>query len=751
MRTSRKRTSTGILALCFALSLGINYAAVVVGLQVLVERERPTLVTADARIKSCRDGLERSGDLLQDSLSGDVSQLAGGVEAFLLGAECPPEPVPMEVALLEEPTPVPPAPEPELQPEPEPEPKPEKKPQEPEPEPEPEPEVTPQPEPEPEPEPQPEPEPEPEKQHFVLEQLKMVEQLDEFDEQDSPDDAEYLSNINRDVEEQTRAEVTNLVEDAKVPEASQQEPSKEPEVGTADETKIAELEEQKSQVNRKAPNETPQPVDKRPEQQDPKPTSLLALREQAPRDHKEAMTRHDALANAADDGNLNPDRPEAASLQARDQQARVDRHDKKFQFKLSQNDLDALYGKDLQAKKNIISQRESKKKGIWEDARKRWQSPLENMVPEVRPGNQTALKSRKHPFARYIAQMHRSIHDAWAWGYLDGLDTRGRGHALNDEKLWTRVEIVLNGNGTIDKVRTVRYSGNMTFDAAAREIVYAAGPYPNPPRSIRSGNGKIYMHWAFHRDARACGTFGASPFILDNAGQGDRPDPTHEVRPTTSQLRANRSKRLAKQVGPTTSGPEGPAPPPGTPRGGGSGGGSHAGHNHGPGGHGSGSHAGHNHGPGGHPPPGPIAKGPRGQQAVPLLPSRSEQPKANETADPRAKQTAEGWINLLRKADVERMVGRSSVPFYAGDQIVARTKKELTEVLRSMADEARGKKATAVKVYTAAGLRKKFGGLPAGVVEGRPRNYAVTKIGGSHLILLLEKRFGSWRVIGMTQ
>ena len=76
-----------------------------------------------------------------------------------------------------------------------------------------------------------------------------------------------------------------------------------------------------------------------------------------------------------------------------------------------------------------------------------------------------------------------------------------------------------------------RSSGNTAFDGAAREIVHAAGPYPNPPKSILSGNGKVYMHWTFHRDNRACGTFGAQPFILDNAGEGDRPDPRREVRP----------------------------------------------------------------------------------------------------------------------------------------------------------------------------------------------------------------------------
>ncbi len=149
-------------------------------------------------------------------------------------------------------------------------------------------------------------------------------------------------------------------------------------------------------------------------------------------------------------------------------------------------------------------------------------SPRESAVPEVQVGNQTVLGSRKHPFAYYIAQMHQKIHKAWAWGFLERLDTQERSHPLNDHDLWTRVEIVLDRDGRIDKMMTVRLSGNTAFDQAAQQSVHAAGPYPIPPEEIRSGNGKVYMHWAFHRDQRACGTFGAQPFIIDNAGHRDR-------------------------------------------------------------------------------------------------------------------------------------------------------------------------------------------------------------------------------------
>ena len=77
---------------------------------------------------------------------------------------------------------------------------------------------------------------------------------------------------------------------------------------------------------------------------------------------------------------------------------------------------------------------------------------------------------------------------------------------FNDESLMTKLEIVLAGDGTVSKVTVVRPSRYLGFDSEAIDVVYNAGPYPDPPREIRSGNGKIYIHWSFHRDGRQCAT-----------------------------------------------------------------------------------------------------------------------------------------------------------------------------------------------------------------------------------------------------
>ncbi len=685
---ARTRRAPWLLTLLFCVASGATNAAVFYGLCALVQTEPWEPVETIAYI--------------------DLAPIEPADEKDELDEPKPPEP---------------PAPEP-----PKPKPKKLKPKQLPElefeelPEPEPEKEKPPEPEPEKEPEPETPPEP----IEIVLQQLKSVEQPDELDEKDAPQDADYLSNINKDVQEQTRAAVTNLEKDAIKPKAAQLEPSESKETGTANEQKIAEQKELPSQLNKASPPAPPSKVEQRPEQNDPQPKSLLAMRETEHRDHKLAQDAHEALAAEAADGTLQRQQEKAASILPQDAQAKTNRKDPAYRFRPRPKDLVALFGKDQNAPARAEHARESKTKGVWQDTRAHYQSPLENMVPEVKVGNQTALRSRKHPFARFIAQMHRDIHDAWAWGFLEQLDSQPRNHPLNKFDLWSRVEIVLDRDGTIEKVTTVRHSGNLAFDAAAREVIHSAGPFPDPPREILSGNGKIYIHWAFHRDERACGTFGAQPFILDNAGAGDRPDPDIVVRGGKSE-RESLGRRLAKPKAPNVA--EGPAAPAGA-----------GGHAHGD------DHAGHDHGGGG------GGSGGGGETTAPAPGKGDAASPESDAEDPEAKKLANEWLHYFAVGEIERTLARSSLPFSAGDTVAARSRDELRDLVKTMHEEAKGAgKPKAAKIYTAAGLRKVFGSVPAGVQEGAGKVYAVTKVGPDYVILVLEKKFGSWRVVGVSR
>jgi TonB family protein len=376
------------------------------------------------------------------------------------------------------------------------------------------------------------------------------------------------------------------------------------------------------------------------------------------------------------------------------------------------------------------------------------------------------LRSRKHPFARFIATMHRGIHELWAYGFLEQLDTRSGSHPLNDHSLWTRLEVVLNGDGTIDSVKVVHHSGNASFDAAAREIIYAAGPYPEPPPEIRSGNGKIYVHWAFHRDERACGTFGAQPFILDNAGNGDVPNPHAEIaigaggggggHAGHSHGPAPEGRRLGRNDG-ESSGGGGARVSQGQAGGGegptrAGGGGSRANGGSGSGGSGGGSGGGGGGSAGAGGSPGGVGLSPRvGPPRPPAAPSPEREEGAGDGIDPAAKETATAFLRALSSGKVPNMVTRSAVPFSTGATVAARSAEELESLLGSLAEEADGATARVEGVFSAAQLRKRFGSVPAGIEEGDGRLYALAKVGGDTIVLVLDKRFSRWKVTGIAR
>jgi len=135
---------------------------------------------------------------------------------------------------------------------------------------------------------------------------------------------------------------------------------------------------------------------------------------------------------------------------------------------------------------------------------------------ESRAPDAGAPAQRLSPFAAYIARMHRSIHRLWGFGVLEDWDALPPSSPFNDPTLMTNLEIVVNPEGTVDKVTIVTRSGHLPYDVAAIDVAYSAAPYPATPPEIRSANGKVYVHWRFHRDRRQCATSGVDYFILTN-------------------------------------------------------------------------------------------------------------------------------------------------------------------------------------------------------------------------------------------
>jgi TonB family protein len=188
-------------------------------------------------------------------------------------------------------------------------------------------------------------------------------------------------------------------------------------------------------------------------------------------------------------------------------------------LKLSWSTFESTFGADelREQRDAYLEQHRTKSRGGQreEDWRK-FRAAVENFVDRVKPGNQTALNAAASPFADYLAKMHRSIHREFAMRFLPSLPVVGG--AFADPNLVTRLEIIVNRDGSLHQLGVVRTSGFTAFDYGAWNAVTRAAPFPEPPKRILSGDGRVYMRWDFYNNERQCGTFNAEPYILPNPG-----------------------------------------------------------------------------------------------------------------------------------------------------------------------------------------------------------------------------------------
>jgi TonB family protein len=328
--------------------------------------------------------------------------------------------------------------------------------------------------------------------------MVMVEVKDDKNvKEKAPDDATKLSDKNRDVEEETRAKETNLEKESQGEQVASRESNDttSPEVGGPD-NKIRQNEETKTNDKTDGGKEEPGKVNKG---EGGNNGNDGAGQQKAP--NILAMRGIEGRGRVTEQGN--------------DARKSGKKGTPGLNTPLSFQDYEKIMGKEkVDDERQVAARKMSSKKGRWERKLDAVKSSLENFVPDVRPGNQTALKTRAHPFALYIARMHRRIHELWGFGFLEDLDDKAADHPLNNQDLWTNLEVSVNPDGSVHKVTIAKTSGKTEFDVAAIDTVLSAAPYETPPEAIRSVNGKVYLRWGFYRNWRQCGTFNVEPYIL---------------------------------------------------------------------------------------------------------------------------------------------------------------------------------------------------------------------------------------------
>jgi outer membrane biosynthesis protein TonB len=433
----------------------------------------------------------------------------------------------------------------------------------------------------------------------------------------SPDDAKQLSDKNRDVAEETRAKQTNLDKESDGQQVASAESADHtsPDIG-GPEDKIRQLE-------------------------DAKPTTDQRIRET---DHsgKDDTARGAIKGEGGDNGDegSGPKDPGVLAMRGIGGRGKITDNTKDgkrlgkrgtpgLNTPLSFQDYERIMGKErVDEERQVAARKMSSKKGRWERKLDAVKSSLENFVPDIRPGNQTALKTRAHPYAVYLARMHRRIHELWGFGFLEQLDTKGANYPLNDPNLWVNLEISVNPDGTLHKVTIAKTSGKTEFDVAAVDTVISSGPYEATPEAIRSVDGRIYLRWGFYRNWRQCGTFNAEPFILtevaDDGGAGALDDSA--MVKNVPKLPGSKHRDRLPIAGKTVTPDDGLA-----------------------------------------------------QQKV--------SPDSSVT-DKQALWAANQWVSAFATAGVDKLVSYSTVPFYAGGKPVAQNTAELKDMYSGLVVES---------------------------------------------------------------
>lgn len=400
---------------------------------------------------------------------------------------------------------------------------------------------------EPEPE-KAEPEPEPDKDEDEPEPIEPLDtekldglhfvDIDSHETDEPPPDAEYFAPIDSQVDEETVAENTNMDEDQG---KSQPDSSGDPAdtQGNAPEHLAAHLVEDDPQPTEDSPQKTepekivyadtsPQPsvapqeqfqgdVSEKSHESDPQPPPVPFTVDDAP----------PLKLAVSDDGELyDPQTGKKVPSLAEAKKAKENKGGKKkgdaprmADLDLSYAQMEGVLGAEMEKLQETWKEsKKSKQKGGFTDDVGKVFSQLENFTPDVKPGNQTALNAAYHPYAEYITAFHRSLHPQWGDGYIASLVSKPNGDPLNDMSLWVKLEFVILPDGSIEKVTVVKTSGNLVFDVAAIDSIYAGEPYPPPPEIIKSYDGKVYMRWGFYRNHSQCGVWNAEPYILTGPG-----------------------------------------------------------------------------------------------------------------------------------------------------------------------------------------------------------------------------------------
>lgn len=134
----------------------------------------------------------------------------------------------------------------------------------------------------------------------------------------------------------------------------------------------------------------------------------------------------------------------------------------------------------------------------------------ENVEPEEEPstsedhiiadeGMETLINTREFKYYAYCKRIKDKIQVLWEpkiKAKVKNIDS-GRSIASVSQEKITKTIIILDSQGTLERVQVIGASGLEDLDESAIEAFRAASPFPNPPAGIGDPDSKIRIRWDF--------------------------------------------------------------------------------------------------------------------------------------------------------------------------------------------------------------------------------------------------------------
>lgn len=113
-------------------------------------------------------------------------------------------------------------------------------------------------------------------------------------------------------------------------------------------------------------------------------------------------------------------------------------------------------------------------------------------------GEDTVLSTREYRYFSYYTRIKELLRQYWKPNVEQRLYKMwAKGRSLSDDEIVTKILVLLNDNGQIQKISRIGSCGFAELDEAAVEAFQRAAPFPNPPKGIIEADGFVRIRWDF--------------------------------------------------------------------------------------------------------------------------------------------------------------------------------------------------------------------------------------------------------------